>query len=71
MVNTVWSQLKSSPIQWKAKHVKGHLDDPKHKLTRRLTRLEKLNVEMDTLAKAFWHHQVVQSPSMQCPDPTP
>ena len=71
MVNAVWAQLKSSPIQWKAKHVKGHLDDPKHKLTRRLTRLEKLNVEMDTLAKAFWHHQVVQSPSMHCPDPTP
>jgi len=44
---------RQSPIQWKPQHVKGHQDKHKH---RYLTRLERLNIEMDHLAKAFWTH---------------
>ncbi len=53
LIQAIWSILKSSPIRWQATHVDGHMDD---KSKRPLTRLERLNVEMDTRAKAWWRH---------------
>ena len=53
MVMALWTLLRESPITWNAIHVDGHQDDKKNFP---LTRLENLNVEMDSTAKAFWNH---------------
>ena len=42
--------IKISPVQWNYRHVKGHQDDFAGPLDRWAT----LNVEMDSLAKAYW-----------------
>lgn len=44
-----WKLLGESPLEWKAVHVRGHQDSKGKKLTR----LERLNVQMDTAAKAY------------------
>jgi hypothetical protein len=56
LLSAIYSLLSASPLSWSGEHVKGHQDD--HLLLRPLTRLEKLNVAMDTLAKHFWYHMV-------------
>jgi len=58
IVHATWSLLQTTPIHWIGDHVKGHQDQHKH---RRLTRTEKLNVEMDALAKGFWRHKCVHN----------
>jgi hypothetical protein len=56
LLSAIYSLLSTSPLSWSGEHVKGHQDD--HLLLRPLTRLENLNVAMDTLAKRFWYHMV-------------
>jgi len=58
IVHATWSLVQKSTVNWIGKHVKGHQDKHPH---RRLTRLEKLNVEMDTLAKNYWRHQCIHN----------
>jgi hypothetical protein len=43
-------------VDWRTRTVKGHQYD--HLLLQPLTRLENLNVAMDSLAKCFWHLMV-------------
>jgi hypothetical protein len=67
LVNALWRLIQTSPIQWKHEHVKGHQDNkPLH---RPLTRLEKLNVSMDHLAKHFWQHCCVHNNENTIPEP--
>ena len=62
----VYDAIQKSPLAWHPVHVKGHQDD--NPMLRPLTRLEKLNVEMDHLAKAHWNHLLHHS--NPCPTPT-
>ena len=57
MVMALRTLLRESPITWNHIHVAGHQDDKKDFP---LTRLEHLNVEMDSTAKAFWNHLYLQ-----------
>ena len=63
----VWTVVQTLPIHVHAEHVTGHQDTKTH---RPLTHLEKLNVEMDALAKSFWIHLVTSAPGMPAA-PTP
>ena len=67
MVHAVWTQMKTNPIKWNGVHVKGH-QDSRH-LYGALTRMELLNIEMDALAKDFWHHCCVHNPGDTIPSP--
>ena len=64
LVNALWSTLKALPIEVLPQHVKGHQD--KFGLNH-LSRLERLNVEMDSLAKAYWRHITVHDPTAGTP----
>ena len=52
LVHALWATVKESPISWQCRHVKGHQD--RHSST--FTRMERLNIEMDSLAKTYWRH---------------
>jgi hypothetical protein len=52
LVVACWNLLKSTPVIWKPKHVKGHQDTAFNLAT--LSRQAKLNVAMDKMAKAYW-----------------
>lgn len=54
LVAATWQMIQTSPIDWHGEHVKGHQDNKK--LARLFTRTEKLNIEMDQLAKDPWQH---------------
>lgn len=54
LVSAIWNILQESPIEWSAVHVKGHQDIK----GRNLTRLEKMNVQMDNKAKEYWRYLV-------------
>jgi len=58
LVLATWNLLHETSINWVGDHVKGHQDKHKH---RRLTRTERLNVEMDALAKSFWRHKCIHN----------
>ncbi len=44
--------IRSSPVSWTFRHVRGHQDD--HSPYLQLDPWEKLNVDMDGLAKSYW-----------------
>ena len=46
-------ELAASPLTWKFRHVRGHQDS--HQDYRLLDRYSQLNVDMDKLAKLYWH----------------
>ena len=52
LISAIRSMTKSSPLQWKYRHVAGHQDD----FAGPLDRWAQLNVEMDALAKGYWAH---------------
>jgi exonuclease III len=56
--------LKASPLTWEFHHVRGHQDD--HIGYSLLDRWAALNVDMDLLAKMYWHTLTDRQPS-----PTP
>ena len=58
LVQATWVLLQQTKITWKGDHVKGHQDQVRG---RSLTRTERLNVEMDHMAKAFWRHLCVHN----------
>jgi hypothetical protein len=58
IINATWHLLQQTNITWIGDHVKGHQD--KHKY-QRLTRKERLNIEMDALAKHFWRARCVHT----------
>ena len=51
LLSTTRAAIKSSPIQWKFRHVKGHQDNIRDAI---LDRWVLLNIEMDSLAKMHW-----------------
>ena len=60
LAQALWKAIKASPINWRTQWVEGHTDDPEKKLLRLArpqTRLEKLNCEMDAVAKAVWNEE--------------
>ena len=60
LLSACWTLLQESSIQWYPVHVKGHQDD--HARVHSLSRLAKLNVAMDSLAKQYWLHLITTSP---------
>ena len=50
LIKVLWNLLKSSPFSWTTTHVKGHMDK---QTNRPLTRLERINCEMDALANRY------------------
>ena len=66
LTSSVYNLIKLSPIKWNHQHVKGHQDEQGP--VSNLTRLERLNVEMDELAKRYWTHILQYSP-LQMPIP--
>ena len=70
LTQALWNALQDSPITWRTQCVEGHTDDPEKlalRMARPQTRLEKLNCEMDTLAKAVWHDEQATGNPMQAP----
>ena len=57
LISAIRKKVRDSPIQWKFRHVRGHQDD----YAQQLDRWELLNVEMDTLAKEYWHRATTNS----------
>ena len=53
MIHAIRTKLAESPITWKFRHVRGHQD--KHRNFLELDMWSQLNVEMDSLAKAYWN----------------
>ena len=51
ILQAIWTTIRAMPIVWHAIHVKGHKDD--HDDVSNLSRMGQLNVEMDTMAKAY------------------
>ena len=47
------SELLKSPFQWRFRHVKGHQDN--YRSYDLLDPFSRLNVDMDLLAKSYWH----------------
>lgn len=68
LTSATFSILKECPIIWVGVHVEGHQDKgtPLHSLSR----LARLNVQMDSLAKSYWQHLVTSSPGDAMPLPT-
>ena len=62
--STLWVMLSKSPIKWKCRHVAGHQDDDGIEV---LDRWAKLNIEMDSLAKAYWYDMCNQQTSHNPP----
>ena len=69
LVVACWTLKNAVPIRWNTEHIKGHQD--KHRDINSLSRIARLNVEMDRTAKAYWHHLVVHSRAMPSPDVHP
>ena len=67
LVSATHSLLQECPFQWEGKHVKGHQDC--HISYCNLSRLSKLNVQMDLVAKSYWQHLVTSSPTDAIPMP--
>ena len=55
LVSAVVAKARKLPISVTGVHIKGHQDD---RANHQFTRLERLNVAMDKLAKAYWIHVV-------------
>jgi hypothetical protein len=53
LIHEIRRKIASSPITWNHRHVRGHQD--KHVPFHLLDMWGQLNVEMDSLAKAFWN----------------
>ena len=68
LVSATWNLIQESPIKFEGEHVKGHQDDKI--LGRPYTRQELLNIEMDSLAKAFWSHIFTNHPDLSMPLPS-
>ena len=65
LVKTLWHGIRESPISWSPEHVQGHSNDKKKT---NFTRLELLNIEMDTKAKALcWSRLQQEGHSMDPP----
>lgn len=65
LINAIWGMLKSSPLTWTCEHVYGHQDTKnRHKA---VTRLERLNIQMDTLAKCVWTQYARRSETLPLP----
>ena len=56
LVTALWNLSRDSPITWIPVHVEGHQEKTKRFP---LTRMEQLNIEMDSTAKGFWNHLLV------------
>jgi hypothetical protein len=54
-------KLATSRVTWKFRHVQGHQDD--HVSYNTLDLWGRLNVEMDTLAKAYWNDTYANTPT--------
>ena len=65
--SAIWSLMQETPISWIGEHVKGHQDQ--HLSYYSLPRLAQLNIEMDLLAKRYWHH--LQCSNLDTAAPTP
>ena len=52
LVSNIRFLIRTSPISWTFRHVRGHQDD--HCTYGLLDRWGQLNVDMDTLSKAYW-----------------
>jgi hypothetical protein len=65
LTSACWAIKKTVPIVWDTEHIKGHQDRfiPYHALSHK----SKLNVEMDSTAKAYWIHLVSTSEMMPHP----
>ena len=57
-----------SPLVWTWRHVKGHQDS--HTPLAALDWRSRLNVEMDSLAKAYWNSTYENHETFYDPDPT-
>ena len=66
LVCSLWQLVQTIPIRLEAVHVRGHALKRKH--PGQLTRMERLNEEMDMTAKAFWNYLCQQGHSMQPAD---
>jgi hypothetical protein len=53
LIHAIRQKIASSPVQWKSRHVRGHQD--KHIPFHLLDKWSQLNVEMDSVAKAYWN----------------
>jgi hypothetical protein len=51
LLSTICAAIKSSPITWTFRHVKGHQDEEADAI---LDRWAILNIQMDSLAKMYW-----------------
>ena len=56
LVSALWSLIQESPITWLPVHVEGHQEKTKRFP---ITRMEHLNIEMDSTAKAYWNHLLI------------
>jgi hypothetical protein len=63
LLSAIWAVIKSSPITWKFRHIKGHQDED---VNATLDRWAILNIHMDGLAKMYWMEK-----SHQAPQPNP
>jgi hypothetical protein len=65
ITSACWALKNTVPILWDTEHIKGHQDrvTPYHALSHK----SKLNVEMDSTAKAYWIHLVSAAKTMPYP----
>ena len=54
LLSATRAALQASPVTWTFRHVKGHQDED---LDATLDRWALLNIQMDHLAKSYWHEQ--------------
>ena len=67
LVSATYSILRECPFEWEGVHVKGHQDQKR--AYHSLSRLSKLNVQMDKLAKAYWQYLVTNFQEDSIPVP--
>jgi hypothetical protein len=60
MLSAIRAAIKSSPITWQFRHVKGHQDEEADAV---LDRWAVLNIQMDNLAKMYWMEMSQQAPN--------
>ena len=59
LLSAIRAAIKSSPITWKFRHIKGHQDE---EVDATLDRWAILNIQMDSLAKMYWMEKFDQTP---------